>query len=469
VSGTPCGGRAVTRHITTTMEQAGDEHRRLGTLSTRYGSPKAVEAIVRKIWWVLLLVGSLSLVAHSGLAPVEASLAAGSPSASPPWVGSTMPTSASLPDGVTHIILLGTDRRPPAEGWRTDTMILVSIDPDDKLVSMVSIPRDLYVAIPGYGKTRLNLADNIGEAEHYAGGGPGLLKATLEENLGLTFDRYVRIDFQGFGEVVDILGGIDVDVRCPTELWVPNMKDPGEYLLYRTIPAGMLHMDGDLALIYCRCRAHTPVFDRDRRQREVLLAIRNRVLELGVSGLLPRLFELLETMDLHVQTDLEAGEIVALAQLLTQIPLHNFSQSMIDLSLAPEWTTSEGAWVMLPDRQLIKQSMAERLVPSTWEEETLAAEGTRIAVDNGTSIEGFASQIADRLVASGYHVVEVGKDDRFDHVETSIISYVGTNSTLERLQEYFGVSADNVHYQPDWLSGVSIRVILGTDAQPLCP
>ncbi len=380
-----------------------------------------------------------------------------------------MPTSTSLLDGVTHIILLGTDFRPPAEGWRTDTMILVSVDPDEKLVSMVSIPRDLYVAIPGFGKTRLNLADNIGEAEDYPGGGPDLLKDTLEKNLGLTFDRFVRIDFQAFADVVNILGGIDVDVRCPTELWVPNMKDPGEYLLYRTIPAGMLHMDGDLALIYCRCRAHTPVFDRDRRQREVLLAIRNRVLELGVPGLLPRLFELLESMDLHMQTDLEAGEIVALAQLLTQIPLHNFSQSMIDLSLAPEWTTSEGAWVMLPDRQLIKQSMAERLVPSTWEEETLAAEGTRIAVDNGTAIEGFASQIADRLVASGYSVVEVGKDDRLDAVETSIISHVGTNSTLERLQEYFGVSADNVRYEPDWLSGVSIRVILGTDAQPLCP
>jgi LCP family protein required for cell wall assembly len=464
-----CGGSAATRYITTTTEPAGHEHRRLETLSALRGSLKAFEPVVRKRWWALLLVGSLSLVAHAGLAPVKATGVPGLGSESRPQVGSTVPTPASLLDGVTHIILLGTDFRPPAEGWRTDTMILVSIDPDEKLVSMVSIPRDLYVTIPGTGKTRLNLADNIGEAEHYPGGGPGLLKATLEENLGLTFDRYVRIDFQGFAEVVDILGGIDVDVRCPTELWVPNMKAPGEYLLYRTIPAGMSHMDGDLALIYCRCRAHTPVFDRDRRQREVLLAICNRVMELGVPGLLPRLFQLLESMELHVQTDLEASEIVALAQLLTQIPLYNVSQSVIDLSLAPEWTTTDGAWVMLPDRQLIKQSMAERIEPSTWEEKALAAEGVRIAVDNGTAIEGFASQIADRLIASGFRVVEVGKDDTLDRAETSIISYVGGNSTLERLQEYFGVSADNVHHEPDWLSGVSIRVILGTDAQPLCP
>jgi LCP family protein required for cell wall assembly len=462
-----CGGRAATCHVTTTTEPAGDEHRRLETLVALRVRLKAIEAVVRKTWWALLLVGALSLVAHAGITPVKASHASGPGSISHPRVGSTMPSS--FLDGVTHIIVLGTDHRPPAEGWRTDTMILVSIDPEKKLVSMVSIPRDLYVAIPGHGKTRLNLADNIGEAEHYPGGGPALLRATLENNLALTFDRYVRIDFQGFTEVVDTLGGVDVDVRCPTELWVPNMKHWGEYLLYRTIPAGMQHMDGDLALIYCRCRAHTPVFDRDRRQRETLLAIRNRGLELGVPGLLPRLFDLLETMEEHVQTDLGADEIVALAQLMPQMPLYNVSQYTLDLSVAPEWTTSEGAWVMLPDRQLVKQEMAGRMVPATLEEATLAAEGTRIAVDNGTTIEGFAAQIAERLTASGYNVVAVGKDDRLDHVETSMVSYAGDSYTLESLRQYLGLGEDDVHYEPDWLSSVAIRVVVGEEALPLCP
>ncbi|HEM61375.1 MAG TPA: hypothetical protein ENO24_03705, partial [Chloroflexi bacterium] len=185
-----------------------------------------------------------------------------------------------LPQRNMRIILLGTDLRSPDSGWRTDTMILVTIDGGERIVSMVSIPRDLYVAIPGHGKTRLNLADNLGEAERFPGGGPGLLREMLEQNLGLTFDRYVRIDFRGFVEMVDALGGIDVDVRCPTELWVPNMKVPGEYLLFRHLSPGLHHMDGELALMYCRCRANTPAFDRDRRQREVLLAIRRRALEL---------------------------------------------------------------------------------------------------------------------------------------------------------------------------------------------
>jgi len=373
-----------------------------------------------------------------------------------------------MPPEVINIMLLGIDRRPPIEDWRTDVMILVSIDPHRQIVSMVSIPRDLYVSIPGYGKTRLNTADNIGEAEGYPGGGPALLRATLEENLGITFDHYIRIDFEGFVEMIDILGGIDIDVRCPTELWVPDMRRPEEYTLFRTVPAGMQHMDGEFALIYSRCRAHTTLFDRDRRQQEILLAIRNRVLELGISGLLPRLFELLETMRYYVQTDLEAAEIVALAQLVSQIPPQNVNQRTIDLALAPQWTTPEGSWVMLPDRRGIKELMEGRMAPPTWEESSLAAEGVRIAVDNGTTIEGLSMQMADRLRSRGYRVVEVGKTDRIGHTKTIIISYTGDSFALDRLRQYFHVREEDTRYEPDWLSRVDIRVILGSDAQPLC-
>lgn len=428
--------------------------------------------VVKKTRFSFPLVASIVILGHASVIPIIAasrlSSDIGAPTLTAQSSATPMPTPAPLPSGVIDIMLLGTDRRPPHEGWRTDTMILVSIDPEDKIVSMVSIPRDLYVAVPGYGKTRLNLADNIGEAQYYPGGGPALLRATLEENLGMTFDHYIRIDFQGFVEVIDTLGGIDVDVQCPTELWVPNMKSPGEYLLLRTVPAGMQHMDGELALIYSRCRGHTPVFDRDRRQREVLVAIRDRVVELGIPGLLPRLFELLDSMQRNVQTDLEPAEMLSLAQLITQILPQSINQRTLDLSVAPEWTTPEGAWVMLPDRQSIKELMVGRLAPPTWEETALATEGIIIAVDNGTMIEGLASQVADRLMSRGYRVVEVGKDDRLDHTETTIISYNGPGFTLDRLRYYLDVSDDNIRYEQDWLSRVAIRVLLGSDAQPPC-
>jgi LCP family protein required for cell wall assembly len=418
-----------------------------------------VSPAVKRVLFAILLIALIAAVGGGSVT----STAAPAPTPTP------MPTPAPLSSRVINIMLLGIDRRPPDEDWRTDTMILVSIDPREKIVSLVSIPRDLYVSIPGHGKSRVNMTDRIGEAEHYPGGGPRLLKATLEDNLGITFDHYIRIDFQGFVEMIDLLGGVDVDVRCPTELWVPDMKRPGEYRLFRTVPAGMQHMDGEYALIYSRCRAHTIVFDRDRRQREMLLAIRNRVLELGVSGLLPRLFELLETMQHNVQTDLEPAEILALAQLLRQIPPHNVSQRAIDLTVASEWTTPEGSWVMLPDRRQIKELMEERMVPPTWEESSLAEEGVRIAVDNGTTIDGFSFQMADRLRSRGYQVAEVGKADRLDYTETIIISYTGASFTLDRLRQYLHVGEADIRYEPDWLSRVHIRVILGNDAQPLCP
>ncbi len=436
---------------------------------------------MKKIWLCLLLTGSLCLIAQASLVPAvafPASLPDGvagtetsplSATLAESTVTPSLPAPVPLGPDVLHVILLGTDRRPPDDGWRTDTMILVSVDPEERIVSMVSIPRDLYVAIPGHGKMRLNLADNFGEADGYPGGGPALLRRMLEENLGLTFDRYVRIDFQGFTEMVDLLGGIDVDVACPTELWVPNMKAPGEYSLLRRLPAEMLHMDGELALIYCRCRTHTPVFDRDRRQREVLLAIRNRVLELGLPGLLPRLFPLLDSMREHVQTDLEPGEMVYLAQLVADLPASGISQSVIDLTVAPQWVTHDGAWVMRPDRSLVKELMGERLAPLSRDEEKLAAEGARIAVENGTTVEGFSSQIADRLRARGFNVVDVGKSDRLDQAESVIISYGGESYTLETLKQYLGVGEEDVRYEQDWLSDVAIRVIVGSDAHPPCP
>ena len=436
---------------------------------------------MKKKWFAIFLIGWLCLAAQLPHVPTAAgsgSVLGWVPAAEEealPRVPAVSMEKTSLPPpspmgpGVFHVMLLGTDRRPPAEGWRTDTMILVSIDPEERIVSMVSIPRDLYVDIPGHGKTRINMADNFGEAEQYPGGGPALLRRMLEENVGLTFDRYIRIDFQGFAEMIDLLGGIDVDVSCPTELRVPNMKSPGEYLLWRSLPASMQHMDGELALMYSRCRADTPVFDRDRRQREVLLAIRNRGLELGLPRLLPKLFQMLDTMKQHVQTDLEPVEIVALAQLMMAMSPYHINQGVIDLSVAPQWPTADGAWVMRPDRRLVKELMSGRMEPAPWEEQTLAAEGVPIAVDNGTTVEGFASQIAERLRSRGYHVMEVSKADRLDYGETIIVSYMGASSTLERLRQYLGVGEENVRYEPDWMSNVAIMVIVGRDAQRPCP
>jgi hypothetical protein len=123
---------------------------------------------------------------------------------------------------------------------------------------------------------------------------------------------------------------------------------------------------------------------------------------------------------------------------------------------------------MLPDRKLIKELMVGRLGPASWEKQALVQEGVGIAIDNGTTIEGFASQIADRLRSQGHQVVDVGKAGTLDYSETTITSYAGSSLTLEHLQQALGVSEDNVRYETDWLSNVAIRVIVGYDAQSSC-
>lgn len=394
-----------------------------------------------------------------------------SPTATPTATPSPtpVPTPLPVPEGVISIMLLGGDRLPGQVDWRTDTMIYLRIDPASKTVGMLSIPRDLWVYIPGHGYNRLNTADYLGESEGYPGGGPALLNETLLHNLGISFDHYVRVSFDGFKRIVDILGGIDVDVECAVELWGADPDRPGEWKQIDYVPAGMQHMDGLTALRYAQCRYNTPPFDRDLRQQRVLFAVRNRVMELGIAGLVPRALELLVTMRDMVQTDLGPTGITSLAQLVSEIPLSNVNRANIDLSMAPQWTTPEGAWVMLPDREKIAPVIMGMLDPPPEKVNLLGEEAARIAVRNGTRASGWGRQIAERLQQRGFDIIEFGLADRTDYAETLIFSYADKPYTVQNLQTYLGVKDENVRHEPDGSSEVDVLVILGDDFHSACP
>lgn len=366
-------------------------------------------------------------------------------------------------------MLLAGDRLPGQTAWRTDSIIYVRINPTTKVVGMLSIPRDLWVYIPNHGYDRINTADYQGESEGYPGGGPALLNETLLMNLGIGFDRYIRVNFEGFKEIINILGGIDVDVECSVELWGADPEVPGGWKQIGFVPAGMQHMDGETALRYAQCRYNTPVFDRDRRQQKVLFAIRDRVLELGIAGLVPRALELLTTMRDMVQTDLGPSEIVTLAQLVPQVRPSNVHRRVIDLSMAPQWTTPQGAWVMLPDRGKIAPVIMGLLDPPAATVNMLAQEGARVAVRNGTPAAGWARQVADRLELRGFLITEVGPADRNDYQETLIFSYSDKPYTADNLKAYLGVSEENVRHEPNPSGEVDILVILGDDFHTVCP
>lgn len=267
----------------------------------------------------------------------------------PPPTASPTPTRDSF-----NIILLGSDRNIPGKGtWRTDVMALTVIDRETREVGVLAIPRDLYVSIPGHKPERINTVDFLGHYTKYPGGGPALLNETLQQNFGFGFDRFIRVDFAGFVELVDILGGIDVMVDCAFEELFADPDLPGGRLL--SVSPGLQHMDGYTALLYVRVRHGTTDTDRSRRQFKVLMAIWDRALQLNTILLLPQLWNNYHTT---IQTDLSLIEALDLARVAYEFEPGNMHGRVIDQTMATAGRTAEKAWILIPDQRRIREAYA---------------------------------------------------------------------------------------------------------------
>jgi LCP family protein required for cell wall assembly len=365
------------------------------------------------------------------------------------------------------ILLLGVDKREGEHGpWRTDTMILGTIDPESKTAGMLSIPRDLWVPIPGSGESRINSANFIGDRDNYPGGGPALAKKTVEYNLGVPVHYYVLLDFDGFEKIIDTIGGIDVNVertlhdeRYPD----PSPDDPNRV---RTIhfEAGLQHMDGKAALEYARSRLSTSDFDRSHRQMQIILAVREQALRLN---LIPRVPELMVTLADIVQTDLQPGNIITLARLGGEIEQENLKSAIIDHTMTVEPVVEE--LFTSPTSPTPPSSPQPQVVPVE-QIDRLAQEGAKIVVQNGTPTGNLAAQTAAFLKEQGYHVVEFSDADRFDYPQSIIIDYTGKEYTIQSLAVLFNVTPENIRRSPNLKSEVDIRLIVGQDfTLPLSP
>jgi len=260
-----------------------------------------------------------------------------------------IPTStARESDQRTNILLMGIDRRP-GEAFisRTDSMMLISVDSQNNKAVILSIPRDLYVNIPGHGLDRINTAFVYGSAGNNPAGGAAMAMQTVEFNLGVPIDHYVLVDFSAVTKTVDTLGGVDVYV--PYEINDPTFPDMdyGYDPLY--IPSGLQHMDGRTALKYARTRHVDNDFGRAARQQQVMLATRNKALGLGLAGLLARAPELYKRVDNGVRTDLSLEQIVQLAGTTGGIESENIRSEILDLAFVTPFLTEQGSQVLVLD------------------------------------------------------------------------------------------------------------------------
>ncbi len=286
--------------------------------------------------------------------PLPPPLASATPTLLPtsvdPWgdfPGPSEPSAIDIPrpapeipfgPDVVNILLLGSDQRPYEGGHRTDTIIIVSLDPGAQTVTMLSIPRDLYVYIPGWRIDRINVAD--------VRGGPEMIKQTILYNFGIPIHRWARVNFYGFVTAVDLLGGIDVQITG-------YLSDNCQHTPLYYTPGTVRHMDGTFALCYVRQRETTGDLDRLRRAQEVMRAFFDRVVSLDGLSRVPELYSQFGSL---VEMDVTVGDLLALIPLATTVSGDSgaIRQFAITGNMVTLWRVpSSGASVLLPVQDAI--------------------------------------------------------------------------------------------------------------------
>lgn len=210
--------------------------------------------------------------------------------------------------GITNILLAGTDGRPGEKNSRSDAMMILTVDSKNKSLKLTSLNRDTYVNIPGHGDQKLTHA--------YSYGGANLLVETIENNFEIDIQNYAVVDFYSFMDIVDTLGGVEVDVheneineinkfiKWDTYKW-SGETSPMELIEH----SGSQKLNGYQALSYARIRKNDSTQERDRRQRQVVEALMNGVKDLPVT----KYPKLLDTLLPYVKTNMKPTEIISLA------------------------------------------------------------------------------------------------------------------------------------------------------------
>ncbi len=368
------------------------------------------------------------------------------------------------------ILLLGVDIEAGGAS-RTDTLILVNIDPVDNSATMMSIPRDLKVVIPGYGVHKINAAFALGEFNQVQGGGAGLTIRTIESNLGIPVHGFVQIDFQGFIQMIDTVGGVVVDVPYP----IHDDAYPAENYRYQRIyfPAGWQHLDGQEALIYARTRHQDGDTMRSARQQQVLLALRDQAVRFDLVGQLPTL---IRQFGDSVRTDISISDAIRLAQVGLEIPRDEI-QSVSMLPALYDDPGIDGTYYLSADWDIATDIFSEFAGEPISPPGAAIADpdyGASIMILNGTTNTGLAGRVGTTLEQNGFWNVSVDNaENQGDHDQSTIVDHDSNLGTSAMVSSLIGVGADTIvlgdaspdtNDNTDQYAGYDIVVMLGNDA-----
>ena len=345
-------------------------------------------------------------------------------------VGSEDKELTGADDDRINLLLLGVGGAGHAGPELTDTIIFSSFQPSTSDVAMLSIPRDLAVPIPGYGYRKINNVNAYGELEE-KGQGPVWASEIIGDLLDQDVHYYVKVDFNGFVDLIDAVGGIDVYVeRAFTDYSYPTEDDLVQTISFEQ---GWQHMDGETALMFSRSRHGTngegSDFARAARQQKILLAVKDQVLSTSTLLNPGRLDRVIETFQDNVSTNMSFWEMIKLARYAPDIELDNVHLSVLDSGPdSPLYsTTINGSYVLLPKQD--DWSGLEEVADNIFETDSTSSavteivepqETARVEIQNGTAVTGLAFQASQMLSGTSFEVISIGNADSKEY-ETTII------------------------------------------------
>lgn len=364
----------------------------------------------------------------------------------PPWDGASR----------VNVLFIGLDYRDWVDevgAPRSDTMLIFTIDPLSRTAGMLSIPRDMWVSIPGFGYNRINAAYSFGQGAGLPGGGPGLAMKTAESFLGIPIDYYAQVDFSTFEEMIDIIGGVCLEV--PEEIRVGRTYENSQLL-----KPGYQCLDGKATLGYARARnTDGGDIDRARRQQQVVLAIRDKILR-NLPALVTQAPQLYNRLSTGINTNLSFEDMLRLGMLAKDIPLDSIQLGVIDNSMIGYGTVElngqeANIFRPVPDRirELVDRIFGGGAMRPMAEGEAtvlMQEEGARVVVINGSGVAGLASSTADYLTAQGMNVVGFGNTtdypDQYNRPfpeRTIIIVHTGRPYAMKYLMSLMGFNTNS--------------------------
>src|SRR5919106_1604908 len=379
-----------------------------------------------------------------------------------------------------NILFVGLRGGDPIEGgcpFCTDTLILLTVDPITKTAGMLSIPRDMWVNIPGFGYSRINTAWTLGRGSKLPGGGPRLTMKTVSHFIGVPVDYYVQVDFDTFVDVIDLIGGVDIysDERIVLDP-VAHGKD---FPKVKLTCCGMRHLNGREALDYARCRhieqgCKDGDIGRGKRQQKVIFAIRDKVLSPeNFPKLLAQAPQLYNTFSAGIHTNMSLEDAIKLAVMVRDIPRESIRNGVIDHSMIAFGRVilgGQNASIMkpIPDKiRLLRDEIFTASRPASPMAQgqpmsLMLADDARVRILNGTSTPRLELRTRNYLSQPGIRVTEVGETKPSSR--TTIVLYSPKLYALRFLLDIFDITRSaQILIKPDPSQTVDIEIRLGND------